>query len=208
MNGVRSLRHHRRVTDHRHWLRLPLNRRRDRVSHPRHPPSAHPPVPATDQRQSARIHQNHARRLGNRGNQPLLLLGPDANPYRLASRGSAQAYEVPAACTLVFPGMELGPLVTQLSSRLRLRPQDEPTEQAMHAHRQQAPREETEVMELVREPEPQAEEIARTAGKSDDEQIGDHGNAQRRREHAGRQRYGREPDGAGCGGKNVLGERL
>ena len=63
-------RHHRRSAAHRQRLWLPLRPARDRVSHARHPPPAHPTPPPTDQRQSRTLHPHHARRLGLRRHLP------------------------------------------------------------------------------------------------------------------------------------------
>ena len=63
---LRAPRHHRRAPDHRQRLGLPLHRARHRLPSAWHPPPAHAPLPAPDQRQSRTLHPHPARRLGLR----------------------------------------------------------------------------------------------------------------------------------------------
>ena len=56
---------------HRQRRRLPLSRPRARLPPTRHPTPPHPPLPATDQRQSRTLHPHPAQRLGLRRHLPL-----------------------------------------------------------------------------------------------------------------------------------------
>ena len=67
---LRAPRHPGRAAADRQRLRLPLDRPRDRLPRARHPPPAHPPLPAPDQRQGRALHPHPARRLGLRRDLP------------------------------------------------------------------------------------------------------------------------------------------
>jgi hypothetical protein len=56
------------ITDKR--LGLPFNDLRDRVSHARDPPPAHPPISPADQRQGRALHPHHARARRSRRTRP------------------------------------------------------------------------------------------------------------------------------------------
>jgi hypothetical protein len=64
-------RHPGRTSPHRQRQPLRLSHPRGLLQDTRHPPQPHPPLPATNQRQSRTLHPHHAQRLGLRRHLPL-----------------------------------------------------------------------------------------------------------------------------------------